>query len=241
MRRSAGLVKLATLAVGLAALLSACGGGSSDAQDAGATTQPAATTTVAESGSKDAIVVEQSGLTPGKDWTSYGAVFKNTSDEDAHDVIVKGSFVNRAGTILDGVGPIIPVIPAGATYYWGGEWPVKGGVPTEMEITTEPSEFSGKDAELPKVSGVKLGSDVINNTLISGRVTNTLDFTLSSIAPVQVVFFNRAGKVIGGASGLLPADLPPGRTARFEVTAYANFAPKEIASVKVTVDAAPVP
>lgn len=234
------MVRLATLAVGLAALLSACGGGSSDSQDAGATTQSAATTTVAESGGEDAIVVEQSGLTPGKDWTSYGAVFKNTSDEDAHDVIVKGSFVNRAGTILDGVGPIIPVIPAGATYYWGGEWPVKGGVPTEMDITTEPSEFSGKDAELPKVSGVKLGSDGFN-TLVSGRVTNTIDFPLSQNATVQVVFFNRAGKLIGGASGLLPADLPPGRTARFEVTAYANLAPKEIASVKVTVDAEPVP
>ena len=61
------------------------------------------------------------------------------------------------GTILDGVGPIIPVIPAGATYYWGGESPVKGGIPTEMEITTEPSEFSGKDAALPKVSGSSWG------------------------------------------------------------------------------------
>lgn len=234
------LVHRLTLAVGLAVLLSACGAGSPDSQDAGATPQSAAETTAVQSATKDAIVVVHSGLKPGKNQTSYGAVFRNTSSKDAHDVIVNGSFVNRAGTILDGVGPIIPVIPAGATYYWGGEWPVKGGVPTEMEITTEPSEFSGKDAELPKVAGVKLGSDQFH-TFVSGRVTNTLDFPLSSIAPVQVVFFNRAGKVIGGASGLLPAELPPGRTARFEVTVYANLAPKEIASAKVTVDAMPVP
>ena len=234
------LVHRLTLAVGLAVLLFACGAGSSDSQDAGATPQSSAETTAVQTAAKDAIVAVHSGLKPGKNQTSYGAVFRNTSSKDAHDVIVNGSFVNRAGTILDGVGPIIPVIPAGATYYWGAEWPVKGGVPAKMEITFEPSEFSGKSAKLPKVSGVKLGSDAFHR-FVSGRVTNTVGFTLSSIAPVQAVFFNRAGKVIGGASGLLPADLPPGRTARFEVSVYAKFAPKEIASVKVTVDAQPKP
>lgn len=171
---------------------------------------------------------------------NYGAVLENTSDEDARLVIVKGSFVDAAGTILDGVGPMLQVIPAGATYYWAGSWPVKGGTPVKLEIVTEPSDFQDSDAELPTVSEVKISSDGYN-TIVRGRVTNTLDFPLSQIATVNAVFFDDGKNVIGGGSGFLPSDLAPGREALFEINAFNNTLPKDIASVEVTVDATPVP
>lgn len=229
--------------LGLVALLSACGGGSSEPQGDSSPTEAATTAAVeetSEEAGEDAIVVEQSAVSVGKDLVNYGAVLKNTSDEDAVFVYIKGSFVDKSGTILDGVGPVVPVIPAGATYYWGGSWPVKGGTPTKIEISTEVSEFQDNESSLPEVSDIKLGTDGFN-TIITGRVTNTLDFPLSQVATVQVVFFDASGKVIGGSNGYLPADLPPGRTARFEVNAFNNLSPKEIASVKITVDAQPVP
>ena len=166
-----------------------------------------------------------------------GAVLKNTSKQDARDVSLIGSLVDSSRTIISGVTPIIPVIPAGATYYWGGSVPHKKGTrATRFEVTVKSADFSGTGAKLPLVGKVKLRSDGYN-TLVSGRVTNNVGFTLSQIAPINVVFFDAKGKVLGGANGYLDADLPKGRAALFEVNAFNIISRKLIASVRVTMDA----
>jgi hypothetical protein len=191
--------------------------------------------------SKTRIVVVKAGAEPSKVLDAYGAVLKNISKQDAHDVSLAGNLVDTSRTIISSVTPIIPVIPAGATYYWGGSVPHKKGTKaTRFEVSVKSADFSGTGAKLPLVSKVKLGSDGYN-TLVTGRVTNTVGFTLSQIAPINAVFFDARGKVLAGANGFLDADLPRGRTAVFEVNAFNIIPRKRIGSVRVTMDAERVP
>ncbi len=152
--------------------------------------------------------VLKSGAAPSKDLDAYGAVLKNTSKQDARDVSLIGSLVDSSRTIISGVTPIIPVIPAGATYYWATVPHEKGTRATRFEVTVKSADFSGTGAKLPLVGKVKLRSDGYN-TLVSGRVTNNVGFTLSQIAPINVVFFDAKGRS-RRANGYLDADLPKG-------------------------------
>lgn len=191
--------------------------------------------------SKARIVVRGSGTTSSSVLDAYGAILRNTSKRDAHQVFVQGNLVDRSGAIVAGVGPLISVIPAGATYYWGGTVPHRKGThATRFEVTVKSADFSGTGAKLPLISKVRLSSDGYN-TLVTGRVTNNVGFTLSQIATINVVFLNPKGKVIGGSSGFLETDLPRGRTALFEVNAFRIVPRRQIASVHVTMDAQRVP
>lgn len=191
--------------------------------------------------SQSKIVVLRSGVTTSKVLDAYGAVLKNASKKDASQVFVQGNLVDAHGTIVAGVTPVIPVIPAGATYYWGGSVPHKSNThPVRFEVRVSSADFSGTGAKLPLVTSVKLGSDGYN-TLVKGRVKNTVGFRLSMIASINAVFLNARGKVLGGANSYLDSDLPKGRTALFEINAFKIIPRKQIGSVHVTMDAERVP
>jgi hypothetical protein len=190
---------------------------------------------------KRGIVVLKSGVASSRDLDAYGAILRNTSKNDATDIFIQGNVLDAHKTILSSTGPIIPLIPAGATYYWGGDMPHKAGThPASFEVRITQADYVDRGGKLPRVSNVKLGSDGYN-LLVDGKVTNTVGFTLSQIATINVVFQNKKGKVLGGASGLLDADLPKGRSALFEVTAFKIVPRSQIASFHVDVDAEHVP
>jgi hypothetical protein len=66
------------------------------------------------------VAVEGTALRQSRESVSFGVILKNTADQDAHDVVLKGTFTDRSGTVIDGIGPLVPVIPAHTTYYWEG-------------------------------------------------------------------------------------------------------------------------
>ena len=182
--------------------------------------EPSSSMTVTTDESGDAeVVIEKAGFAyEGEyDEVGYGLVLKNTSALDAVGVQVSVNFMNKGGTILTTEDSTINVIPAGETYYLGGQTYTEDGKPKKMEAfvdidSSEPAQYA-----LPDVSQVRIIRDDWGDISVKGQVKNDLDDALSSIASITCVIFDKSGKVVGGGFTFLDSDLKSGRTAGFEV------------------------
>lgn len=230
--RIAAYVGLAIIAL----VVGACGGSKGETAaetvtvtvSASETTTTETTTSATESTStastptesKEATVaVGKMGVAQGSQGeVGYGLVLKNLSTtEDAIDVTVTVNILNAAGDILTTEAERVNVIPAGSTYYLGGETYInKNGKATKIEPIVDVGSSEKAAYRLPKVTKVKLTNEEYIGLKVSGEVENTLTQPLSQLAKISAVVFDAKGNVLGGGFAFLDANLPPGTRAGFE-------------------------
>lgn len=188
------------------------------------------------------VVVTKSGFAQrasliGSTFLGYGMVLQNVSpDEDALDVRVLVNILDSSGVILDSETDTYALIPAGTTYYAGGDSIFKGTA-ARLEITVTVGERRPKSAiELPQVANLRVELNVFDEAEVVGEVINaSTSRTLSDLARITFVAFDGAGNVIGGGFTYPPAALPPGGRAAFRKTVE-GLSPSQIASVQASVE-----
>jgi hypothetical protein len=169
----------------------------------------------------------------------YGVVLQNVSpDEDALDVSVLVNIRDSSGVILDSETDTYPLIPAGATYYAGGDSFFEGTA-ARLEITVTVGERRPKSAiELPQVANLRVEQGLFDeaDAEVTGEVVNpSTSRTLSDLSEITFVAFDGAGNVIGGGREYLMAEVPPGGRVGFRTTAE-GLSPSQIASVQASVE-----
>jgi hypothetical protein len=189
------------------------------------------------------IVAVKSGIASrladdGSTFAGYGFVLQNVSpDEDALDVTVIVNILDASGGILTSESDDYQAVPAGATYYAGGD-SIFDGTPARVEAVVQTGIRQKKAGILmPRVSNVRVTEDFLG-TVVVGEVMNPSPTrALSYLARISVVCFDGAGNVIGGDAGFWPglSDLPPGGRIGFEVDVE-GLSASQIASVRVSVE-----
>jgi hypothetical protein len=192
------------------------------------------------------VVVTDSGLTQVPDGfdsgtdISYGVVLVNRSqDEDASQVEVDVNLLDAAGNAVASDSQLLPGgIPAGATFYLGGFVNTNDSTAvTHLSTIVKVAESLPRSLIVPAVTNVRLSSDDFDGSaVVDGDVTNEGTSTLSSFAEISAVFFNSAGKVIGGGFTFPPFDLPPGAQTAFEIDTSPGPQASAVSQVKVSVD-----
>lgn len=183
---------------------------------------------------KNAIAQRASSI--GSTFASYGIVLQNISpDEDAFRVELLVNILDAGGRILRSETDTYEEIPAGATYYAGGD-SIFTGTAARLEITATVGERKKKlPITLPQVSNIRVEEDFIGEARVVGEVANTSTKTLSTIARITFVCFDSGGNAIGGGYTYPPTSLPPGARAGFSTTAEGLRA-SQIASVMISVE-----
>ncbi len=192
--------------------------------------------TAAEGGAQ--VVVDGSGFSVDEYGNAgYGLVLHNTSTaEDAYDLAITANLLDSAGNVIDTDNTTLSLLPAGETFYFGGEfYDVKKAKKLEAFVdigTTEPAQY-----ELPKATNVRLAGDQDFGLRVKGQVKNTHEGTLSEFARIGVVVFDKNDEVIGGGYAFLDANLPSGRTAAFDTGNGVSATPRsKAARVKASVE-----
>lgn len=224
-RLACGLVAAALLVGG-----SSCGGRGRQAAATVTVTVPASTTsetTPAEppplETNSPSVKVRAEGFSQDQENVSYGVVLRNVSAQDALDVSVTTNFVDGTGTILKSESESISVLPAGKTYYLGGDsFTERGARVAHLETAVSVGSSQAASYPLPTVTRVRLANDEYAGLSVHGEVENTLDAPLSQFARISAVVFDTRGRVIGGGYTYLDADLAPGRRAAFEASIQAT-------------------
>jgi len=227
--RSAPFVCAVILALASLLLVGACGSSGktattppSDAPDAVATEDvgtPDVSTSQPSPGDAQ-VVVDGAGFSVGDDQeVGFGLVLRNTSDTmDAIDVQVSVNLLSSSGAVVKTEDGSLNVIPAGGTFYYGGEsFLDKGDKAKRLEAFVDVGSSEAAQYNLPEVTHVHVVNQDYIGVTVSGQVKNELESSLSCIATIGCVLFDGNGKVVGGGFAYLDADLKPGRTAAFEV------------------------
>jgi hypothetical protein len=182
-------------------------------------------------------IAQRASASTGSTFAGYGVVLQNVSpDEDAFRVTVLVNIVDAGGRILRSETDTYEEIPAGATYYAGGN-SIYTGTAARLEVTATVGERRKRaPVSLPAVSNVRVQSNIFDEAEVLGEITNTSTTrTLSSLARVTIVCFDGAGNVVGGDFAFPPTDLPPGGRGAFD-TSVEGLVPSQIASVQVSVE-----
>src|SRR5581483_2696990 len=155
----------------------------------------------------------------GSTFAGYGVVLRNVSpDEDALRVSVLANVLDAAGRILASDSQDIVGIPAGATYYVGGDVIYSSATPavsleTSVQVGGRHSKSIGA---LPPIANLRWTSGS-SGAEVDGEFSNPYTRTMSDLARIGVVCFDASGNVIGGDRTYPPAQLPPGGRAGFSV------------------------
>ncbi|MCX6372664.1 MAG: hypothetical protein NTX16_06200, partial [Actinobacteria bacterium] len=212
---------LVLLAIGCGSTTDSTSTASSQVPDA-AVSAPGQTSPSPASASTEAeVVVDGAGFALG-DYrqVGYGLVLKNPSSMDASDVQVTVNLMDKSGAILETDNTRLSLIPAGDTFYFGGQIQVaKGDKPTKMEAFVDVGDSIAAEYRLPNVTHVKVIDQEYVGVTVRGQVKNDWeDGTMSAGARIGCVLFGDSDKVVGGGFGYLMAALPPGRTAAIRVS-----------------------
>ncbi|MGZ8687396.1 MAG: FxLYD domain-containing protein [Gaiellaceae bacterium] len=185
---------------------------------------------------KSGIASRLSGI--GSMFSGYGIQLQNVSpDEDALDVEVVVNILDASGLILKSESDTYAAIPAGATYYAGGEAISSSGTPSRLEVTVKVGARQKKSIPaLPVVSNVRIVDTEYFGPEILGEIQNPYTKTLSSLARITFVCFDAGGNVIGGGYGYPETALPPGGRVAFDLRPEGGLTASQIASVQVSVE-----
>jgi len=174
----------------------------------------------------------------------YGIEVRNTSStRDAIRVSVDIRPLSKSGELVAAdqgallVLMPIPAVPAGQTFYLGGEATLLGTVPVaKLRVTVLASSTPLKRFVLPPVSNVRLDSRAGS---VTATVTNTYATALRPENLVtSTVLYDHAGRIIGGAYMPIfdaPASIEPGRGASFTALRFGSIPLTRIGSARVTV------
>jgi hypothetical protein len=187
------------------------------------------------------VVVVKSGIAQrassiGSTFAGYGVVLQNVSpDEDALDVQLLVNILDASGAILRSESDTYAAIPAGATYYAGGE-PIFNGTAARIDVSVTVGKRQKKSiTRLPAVSNIRVQDNDFLGPSVLGEITNPYSQTLSSLARITFVCFDAAGNAIGGGYGYPTAALPAGGRIGFEES-IEGLSASQIASVQVSVE-----
>lgn len=187
------------------------------------------------------VVVEKAGIasrlsSTGPWLAGYGIVLRNVSIyEDAISVSATVNILDSGGGILKTEVDTYAAIPAGRTYYAGGESILEGGQPVRLEVRAKVGERITKFlGGLPVVRNVRVSESFLGAE-VAGDVTNPYAWPLSSRARITYACFDSAGNVIGGGYTYLGTELPPGGRIGFS-TFVEELSAGQIASVQVSVE-----
>ena len=111
----------------------------------------------------------------------------------------------------------INLIPAHTTIFVGGSTNLPSPRPTPTKLAVSSSISQSVAAKYPgiKVSQLKIGNDGFGDLTAHGVVTNDTNAALASFAQIGIVYFDAAGKVVGGSSSFPEAELAPKASAAF--------------------------
>jgi len=193
-------------------------------------TQPAAVT----------VAVEQAGFAVGGTQLGYGVVLRDTSStRDAVGVTVTVNVVDAANRVLRTDTSRISGIPAGETYYFGGDvFLDAGAAPASLQVTARAESDQAKRLAAPPVSGLTAVADAAGRTHLRGALTNPSTKPMSSLTRISGVVFDAAGNVIGGGVTFPFAPVQSREHSEFDLP-VTGVTTDRIGSVHVSV--APVP
>jgi hypothetical protein len=170
-------------------------------------------------------------------FAGYGAVLQNVSpDEDALNVELTVNVLDANGLILDSESDTYAAIPAGATYYAGGDSSYSGTTPAaRLEVIIKLGSHQKKSlGALPPVTNIRT-SEGFSSADVLGEFANPYTRTLSNIARVTAVCFDASGNVIGGGYTYPRSSVTPGGRIGFDVSVEGLHA-AQIASAQVSVE-----
>jgi hypothetical protein len=171
----------------------------------------------------------------GSTFAGYGIVLRNISpDEDAINVDVTVNILDASGLILETEVDNYIAVPAGTTYYAGGE-SIFNGQPARLEVRVQTRQRQRKSIPgLPTVQNVRVTEGFLGAEL-SGELANPYSRPLSSLARITFVCLDAAGNAIGGGYTYPETDVPPGARIGFN-TFIEGLSASQISSVQVSVE-----
>ena len=206
-------------------LVTACGGGAKTAVPtvtvtktvtAGNETQPPPAPS-----DNGGVAVKESGFSQRGTVVGIGLILSNKSrTDDLLDVDPRIQILDQRGNILTTLEAIpISVIPAGdQSFYFGGSAEVeKGSKASKLNIAFDVGGTQPATSKLPEVRRLRIGTDEYGDIVVRGEVYNGTGQRLLQASEVYFVFFDTAGRVIGGDGfPWLDSDVPPGQRGSFD-------------------------
>jgi hypothetical protein len=181
------------------------------------TPHPPATVAVTDSGFTQVPNGYDSGTT-----ISYGLVLVNRShDEDASLNEVHVTLVDAAGNAVGtDIQYIVGTIRAGTTFYAGGFTGTNDStVISHLVVSVQVGQSKPRSSQTPPaVTNVQLSTEYDGSVVVNGDITNEATKNLSTYTDIDAVYFNKAGKIIGGSHAFgLSLALPPGAHTAFAI------------------------
>lgn len=210
------------------------------------TTVPPTTTTPTSTPGPANVVVVKKGFSettfPSVAEADYGVVLVNTSsDHDAKSIQVTVNAVNASDAVIATDSTLLLAIPAGGTYYVGGELVRPNGSATaRLDVQVSVGQSTAKAVALPAPANVRIEPATPGGVDVVGEVSNAAASPLHTFARVTAVVFDGAGNPIGGNSNILLTDVPHGSRIGFKVH-VAAVAPASAVSAVVSIEPRYVP
>jgi hypothetical protein len=171
---------------------------------------------------------------------TWGSILSNDSAvSDAIDVVVLANFVLPDNTLIGSTTTRIGRVRAGSEHAVGGDLSFIGFPPiARLEIVVQVSGFEPTMKRLPGIANAHAVPSVFEPAYvgsIDGEVANDqLDRKLLR-AELSAVVLDGAGNVLGGATGIAFASLPPGARQFFKIGGLSGVTIARVASVIVSV------
>lgn len=191
------------------------------------------------------IVVVQSGFSTKLAGTgtelSYGLVLHDTSQtQDATKVTVQTNFVMADNNLLGTDTHTVQLIRAGTDYYYGSSLTFPAAAPiVRLEVVLQTGGFVPHQSHMPTLANIHLVPNIVNPSwlgTVEGEIQNTDPSLALQNATLSAVVFDSAGNILGGGSGGVFGNLPPGAREFLKFDGGVDAIPTaEAASVQVSV------
>jgi hypothetical protein len=195
------------------------------------------TTTTADAGAPvEGLAVVDSGFSTYEGFDgpagSYGLIVENRSDQPINHLAVQVVVYDTTDTVVGTYDHTVAVVNPGARFGLGAEIsdPLPNGI-GRLDVRTERLEGEPVPSGALTVANVSTSSDefgVYTTFVVSSSYTVELE-----LMPAYAVYRDAAGRIVGGANGLVDL-IPPRGRANGEVTAFAVV--PNVARAEVYVD-----
>jgi len=182
------------------------------------------------------VAVEKAGFAVAGTELGYGIVLRDTSPtRDAVGVTVTVNVVDAANRVLRTETTRISGLPAGSTYYFGGDvFLDAGSTPANLQVTARAESDQAKKLQAAPVTGLAAAADGAGKTHVQGRLTNpSVTKPMSALTRISAVVFDAAGNVIGGGFTFPTAPVQPNDHVDFDLPVTGVTADR-IGSVQVS-------
>ena len=183
------------------------------------------------------VSVSNIGFSESDGQIDYGLTLVNRGNADAVNLMVIVHAVDSRGR--SGVTDSTPVsvIPAGAEFNVAGEITSNVSLKvSKLRASVRVGRLHWKGLRVPLVSNVSVGPNDFGFINVHGTLTNPLRRSLARYAPIYIVFFDRAGRIIDGAVDSTGARVRPRASVNLRVDDAMVSQSTHPASARVSVD-----